>query len=383
MFTYNQLAPVVFGNGAVGVVGEKTKELGCKKVICVYDAGVKAAGAMDKVIPSLEAAGIEYVLFGDIQSDPACEIVDAAGALACAEKVDGVIGIGGGSSMDAAKAVALLLDNPAPIAQYLTLPPTEMKSSVPIVLIPTTSGTGSEVTHCGVYSDTVRNLKLSIFVHGHMAIVDPELTLTVPPYVTAYTGIDAFTHAVESITALKWNPQAQLLASAAISKICKYLPIAVKDGGNLEARYELSLASNWAGIAFTQTDVHFGHGLADGISCRFHTPHGTNCGWACPELMKFIAPNAADQVKMVGEAMGLSFCGCESAEEIGEKVAEAIRNLMRTIGIESPASRGYTREEMLECTEVGFASGLRFNCPTLVTEENTRELYGKIWDNYQ
>ncbi len=382
-FVYNQLVPVVFGDGAINELGAKVKEAGCKKVMCVYDGGVKAAGIAPKAEASLKAAGVEFVVFDKLTAEPTEVLVNECGAMAKSAGVDGFVGVGGGSSMDCAKAAALLMNHDAPIEQYFTAPPSFLECSVPVILVPTTAGTGSENTMVCVISDTKQNLKLSVFMRSTMAIIDPELTLTVPASITANTGLDAFTHASEAITALKWNPRSELMASAALTKISKYLPIAYQDGSNKQARYELCLASNWAGISFADTDVHLGHAMADGISSMFHTPHGMNCIWTSPELMKFCAPTVPEKVKIVGESIGVEFNGNETPTQIGEKTAAAIRALMKSVGIKSPKEMGFSKEQFMDCAEVGFNSGLRFNCPTEPTPENVRELYGKIYDNYQ
>lgn len=385
VFTYDQSVPVVFGDGAIDMLGEKVKALGCKKVMCVYDGGVKAAGIAPRAEASLKAAGVDYVVYDKIESDPADTLVNECGALAVAEGVDGFVGVGGGSSMDCAKAASLLLSHPAPIEQYFTAPPSFMETSVPIVLVPTTAGTGSEVTRVCVITRSSDHAKPSIFLQPALAIVDPSLTLTVPPHVTAYTGLDAFTHASESITAKGRNPRSELLAVAAIQKIAKYLPLAVQDGSNKEARYHLALAANWAGIAFTDTDCHLGHTMADGISSAFHTPHGMNCAWVNPEIMKVVAPAVPDKVQVVGEALGVSFTGGESAEEIGEKTAAAVRALMKACGLRSPSEMKLDRGTFIDCCKMAIQIdlGLRLNCPVEPTEELIRAAYEQAYDNYQ
>jgi alcohol dehydrogenase class IV len=279
IFQYNQLVPVIFGAGAISQLGEQVKALGCKKVMCVYDGGVKAAGIGSKAESSLKAAGVDFVVFDKISADPPSAIIDEASALARAEKVDGLVGVGGGSSMDSSKAIALMTDRPGSIRDYLQGPPLSLKSSLPIVLVPTTSGTGSECTQVCVITHEEQNAKLAVFVRSSLAIVDPELVKTLPPSGTASTGLDAFAHAAESVTCKNWNPRSELLALTAIAKIKKYLPVACKDGSDMEARTEMCLASNWAGIAFADTDVHVGHCVADSFSVGFHTPHGLNCAW--------------------------------------------------------------------------------------------------------
>lgn len=385
VYKYNQLVPVIFGNGAIAQLGEKVKELGCKKVICVYDGGVKAAGIAPKAEASLKAAGIDYVIYDKIQSDPADFLVDECAALARESGVDGFVAIGGGSSMDCSKAAAVMMNRPGSVVDYFTAPPSYLESCVPIVHIPTTAGTGSEVTQVAVITKSEDHSKPSVFTNSALAIVDPELTCTVPPSVTANTGLDAFTHAAEAITAIGRNPRSELLAKAAIEKITKYLPIAVKDGNNMEARYELSLAANWAGIAFADTDCHLGHCLADGISVTFHTPHGYNCIMVDPELMVACSAAVPEKVQVVGEAVGVKFDGTESAEEIGQKTAAGIRALMRECGIPSPKERGMDREAFIDCykmaMEIDF--GLRINCPVEPTHELCKAIYEKTYDNYQ
>ena len=384
-FQYNQLVPVVFGNGAIRELGQKVKDLGCKKVLCVYDSGVKVAGIAPKAEESLRNAGVEYVVFDKITADPTDILVNECGALAKAEGVDGVVAVGGGSSMDCGKAAALLLNHDAPIQRYFTAPPSFLECSVPVILVPTTAGTGSEVTQVCVITQTPENYKPSIFMRSTLAIVDPELTHTVPPSVTANTGLDAFTHASEAITAKGRNPRSELLAKAAIKKIAKYLPIAVRDGKNAEARYELCLAANWAGIAFADTDCHLGHNMADGISNAFHTPHGMNCVWVSPELMNACANVVPREVSVVGEALGVQFTGQETPEEIGAKTAEAIRSLMHSVGLKSPKELGFDRDTFINCYKVAMEIdlGLRLNCPFEATPEIVKDLYTKIYDNYQ
>ncbi len=384
VYEYNQLVPVLFGDGAFDLLGEKVKELGCKKVICVYDGGVKAAGIAPRAEASLKAAGIEFVVFDQIEPDPDDTIVDECGRIALEAGVDGFVAVGGGSSMDCAKGAALLMDHPGPINQYFTAPPSFIHCSVPVILVPTTAGSGSECTQVTVITDSRDHSKPSIFMNSALAIVDPTLTLTVPPLVTANTGLDAFTHAAESITAVQRHPRAELLAVAALQKIKKYLPIAYADGSNLEARTELCLAANWAGISFAESSVHLGHNLADGISATFHTPHAYNCIMVNPELMNKCAEVVPDKVRVVGEAIGVQFTGKETDEEIGKMTADAIRDLMRSVDVKHPREYGMDRERFIDCHKMAMEIdlGLRMSCPFEPTHENIAEIYAKTYDNY-
>jgi len=380
---YEQLVPVLFGDGAIEQLGEKVKEFGCKKVLCVFDEGVKAAGIFPKVETILKSAGVHCAVFDKIQADPSEELVNECAQFARDEKVDCFLAIGGGSSMDCTKAASLLMDRPLPLSQYITDPPVFYSHSNPVILVPTTSGTGSECTHVAVI--TYKGTKTGVFLRSNLAIVDPQLTYTVPPTVTANTGLDAFCHAAEAVTANDWNPHSELLGLHAIGLIAKYLPTAVKDGRNAEARHNLSLASNFAGIAFADTGCHLGHCLADGLSANFHTPHGYNCIVCDAEMLAACAVGTPEKVKLVGEAMGIRFTGKETPQELGTKVAEEVRKLMRACNVKSLKASGFTREQLVGCTDMCMKLnlGLQTLSPVPVTSKLVSDIYAKSFENYQ
>jgi alcohol dehydrogenase class IV len=383
IYNFEQIVPLLFGAGAIGRLGEKLTEFGCKKVLCVYDGGVKAAGISAKAEASLKAAGIAYVLFDKVASDPPATIIDEGADVARFEQVDGIVGVGGGSSLDTAKAIAVLLEYPSPVAQYLEIPPRRFRPKTPLVLIPTTAGTGSEMTQVSVISDTDRNLKLSIFVRGSLAIVDPELTLSVPPAVTAYTGLDALSHAIESITGGMRNPHSEAYALEAIPLVVKNLPIACKDGSDIAARTGLSLAANLSGIAFSNADNHVGHMLADALSFAFHTPHGVNCALATPATFTYISTILPDKLRLIGAAMGLEFKDGIGDEEAGEQAADAVRALMREVGVKSLKAQGFDRDAVLNLAELVVNGVLAFNCPVPVDIPMAQKLLAIVYDRYE
>ncbi len=303
MFRYMQNCPIYFGPGAIDHLGEYVSELGSKKAFCVYDPGVEAAGVPARAVASLEKAGIQCVCFNKIMSDPTIGVVDEAGEIALREQVDVIIGIGGGSSMDAAKAISILMTNPGPISKYVLAKPISVDTKVPVVSVPTTAGTGSEATRVAIITQTETNGKWSVFVNTSLAVVDPEITFGLPKNVTAFTGLDALSHAAECVTSNVTNPHNQLLGCAAIRKIFDHLYTAWSEPDNVEARTEMALAANWAGIAFAETMCHVGHALADGLSINFHTPHGYNCAQALPVALEYAAPAVPKEMKMVAEAM--------------------------------------------------------------------------------
>jgi 1,3-propanediol dehydrogenase len=380
---YSQPAPVIFGCGALSILGEQIKERGCKKVLCVYDPGIEKAGFLEKAIKSLKAAGVDYALFNGVKSDPSDAVVDAGGAVALREQVDCVAGIGGGSSMDAAKAIAILLTNPGPARTYIQAKPITVDTKAPVFLVPTTAGTGSEVTKVAVISRPDMNAKWSVFVNTTLAIVDPELTVSLPKIETVNTGLDAFSHAAEAMTGINWNPHSDLVGEAAIKKITANLLIAYNEPDHLEARSELALAANWAGLAFNDPITHVGHAVADAFSCSFHTPHGLNCALALPETMALVGPAMPDRMAVIASAMGIGVKGHESGEELGRMVADGIRGLMRLMNMKSLKEMGYSREAVCALAPDVMSNHLASYCPVEITEAVARALLEKVYDTYQ
>ncbi len=381
-FEYRQNDPVVFGAGVISQLGERVKALGCKKALCVYDAGGEASGGVDKAIKSLEAAGIACVRFNKVKADAPMEIIDEGGELGLKEKVDCIVGIGGGSSLDSAKAISILMTYPGPVKQYILAKPISIKTEVPVICVATTSGTGSEVTHVAIVNRTDINAKWSVFVTPTLAIVDPELTLTLPKRETANTGLDALSHAAECVTGTAASPHSDVMALAAIRKIVDNLYTCWSEPGNLEARSEMALASNWAGIAFDEAMCHVGHSLADGLSCAFHTPHGYNCAIALPEALAIAAPALPEKARLVAKAMRLPLKGGESGEELGSILADGVRKLMRSVEIKSLKEMGFDRARVLACANEVAGSHLSNYCPVKITPQVAEMLLGRLYDNY-
>lgn len=336
-FNINHLTPVIFGEGASSETGRKLKERGIHKIFCIYDEGIKAAGVVDTILETIRAEDIRIVEFGGVLPDPPDTIVDQAGEIGRKEGVDAVLGIGGGSSLDTAKAVNVLLGNPGAISGYFGrgVPQNPCK---PLFAIPTTSGTGSEVTSVAVISDTKGGKKLGVGGPNcipSLAIVDPSLTLGLPPRITAATGMDAFSHAAEAYTSLLHNPMSDILALEAISLVARYLPVAVRDGFNTEARSKMSFASTIAGMAFNDATPHLGHAIAHTMGAKFHVPHGNGCGLAMPIVIEYVSDIMPDRVRAVGRAIGLELSDNLSDEQTGAAVADAIRRLIKEMDLPS------------------------------------------------
>ncbi|MEW6424165.1 MAG: iron-containing alcohol dehydrogenase [Bacillota bacterium] len=376
MYSITRTSPILFGAGVSGQTGEKVRELGCRKVILVTDKGIKDAGIAGGVLKSLKEAGIETFLYDGILPDPTDGIIEEAAAVARNEGVDGVVAVGGGSVMDAAKGVNVLLTNPPPISRYYGVNVPQNPGKV-LVLLPTTAGTGSEVTCISVVTDTQNNRKIGVIGANCMAtlvIVDPELTLKMPPSLTAATGMDAFSHAAEALTSALANPVADILAEKAVALVSQYLPRAVKDGSDLEARTQLSLAAMISGIAFNDALPHLGHAIAHTLGARFHIPHGVACAAVLPEVIEYAVDVAPEKVRIIGKAMGLKLDDGAPDREVAGKVAGAVKDLRAGVGM--PALKDLKIEEQ---ALYGLAPDvLKDDCAAFVPRETTAEMVREV-----
>ncbi len=384
--------PVLFGTGASALVGEKLKELGCTKVLVVYDMGIKNCGVADKVVKQINDAGVQTVCYEGVQADPPDWSVDEAGQLGLKEHVDGVVGIGGGSSLDTAKGAKLLQTNPPPINQYFGREGVVTRASVPLVVIPTTAGTGSECTPGGVITDTKAGIKTNIAGIGcqvTLGIADPVLTMGLPASVTAATGMDALCHAVESFTSARTNSFSALTGREAIRLVAENLAAAVEDGSNLKAREGMMLASTLGGISMSGALCHLAHDIGKALGGKFHIAHGNACASCLPQVLQVVAPAVPDRVKYYAECFGCEFADDATPEEIGAAACKVTQELMKKINLPNLKSLGLEKEEILAVVPEGVmrqVSGLiklfggTGTSPVPVTEALVAEIVSRAYD---
>ncbi|AKL97291.1 alcohol dehydrogenase, class IV [Clostridium aceticum] len=383
---YTQLAPILFGNGTSQQAGKKAKDLNMTKVLLVTDKGVLDTGHAEKVVNVLKAEGIDVVMWDGVETDCPDYTVAAAAAIGREKAVDSIIGVGGGSVLDTAKAIAAVIPNGDGVLQEIVLYLTGQKryavQPLPLMLIPTTAGTGSESTFVSVVSSETMQCKIGLPCPPNYGIVDPELTVGSPAFITAFAGMDAFSHASEALTEVKNTPHSDLLAYEAIRLISKWLPIAVKDINNLEARENLALASNFAGIAFNESGVHMGHSTAHALGHMYHIPHGICCALVTPPIIEFSAKAYPEKMKKIGEIMGLSFSP-ETPENIGKIVGNAVRVLCKEIGIPSLKEQGLTKEQVLAAKPMIYQEPLCMTFDGTITEQDVITLLETLYDDYQ
>jgi alcohol dehydrogenase class IV len=330
----------VFGRGALTSLGDEIRLLGGTKALVVTDPGIRAAGLLDRVVAQLETDGIAQRVFADVTPDPAIEIAEASVEAAKVFAPDVIVGFGGGSCLDIAKLTSVLLINGGPVERYFGIEQVP-KPGIPLILIPTTAGTGSEVTSISVLADTRKRVKkgiVSAYLSAKTALLDPLLTLGLPPHVTVYTGLDALVHAIESYTGRQSTYLTEPLALEAVGLIARHLRKAYADGSNIDARSGMLQASLLAGMAFSNTQTAGAHACALSLGARFNLPHGVATALMLPAVMRFNSIAAPEKFARIARAFDMPLKGLTPMQRAGRAV-EAVEALMCDVGFQRGIER--------------------------------------------
>lgn len=326
---------LLIGPGSSRRLGQAIAAFGHEKVLVVTDKVIVRLGLLQGLTDALTEGGAEHVVFDEITPDAPIPLIERGIAAFREHQCDALVAVGGGSSIDAAKAIAVAIANPSRSLRALAGYYKGLRTPMPVYAVPTTAGTGSEVTVAAVIADPERNSKLVIVdtrIVPRMAALDPELAIGLPPAITAATGIDALTHAVEAFIGNWATAQTDALALAAVGMIFSNLRTACRDGGNLQARENMALASTWAGMAFTRANVGYVHAIAHQFGGLYHTPHGLANAIMLPHVLRFSAPAVTTQLAQLAVRAGLGEA-TEHEEELAEKFIEGVCALNRDIGI--------------------------------------------------
>lgn len=381
-FTCMQNVKIMAGQGVHKNMGEALKEAGYKKAFVVYDNGVKAAGIIGKVLESLDASGISYTEFDKVLPDPPANVVDEGGKLCREQECDCVIGIGGGSAIDTAKGINILRVNGGSILEYAN-PEKEMKKSSGLMSVPTTSGTGSELSNGLIISDTEKNIKVAILVVNGMsefAVIDPEFSAGMPKGLTIMTGLDVFSHAAEGYTTILANPMTDMITKSIMETVVKYLPKAVENGADMEAREKMHIAASLGGWMLANSSAHVGHSLAHVIGGMYHIPHGACCAYSLPVVLEAVSGTLTDKVKDIGTILGANYDGTETAEEIGIKAAEAYKKFAyETVGVKKITDYVSEEADVKLLVERVVNEPLASLSPVKITEELAGNMIKKIF----
>lgn len=391
---YSRRVPTIFGEGVLLQMGEMAAEAGKKKAFLVCDKGVEAAGGVQRVVDALERAGLDFMVYTDVFLDPTDESVDCAGDAAKIYGADVVIGVGGGSSMDTAKGTSVLLANPGKkIRQCMTENggAGTYKTDVPVYLIPTAAGTGSEGSPMCVIHELQTDSKKIVERYADLAVLDPTMTYTCPTFVTVSSGLDAMAHAIEAMTSRRYNPWSTALCKDALQIITQFLPIAVREPENYEARSLMLYAANAAGDGLSNMSVHIGHCFGHEAGLQFHLTHGYASGIALPEVIDFVADKSPQTVRLVARCIGIEIPECMGDIAAGQLVSNWIRVFMREIGTiplrdmkNRITGEPITREMCVSLAHGAIDHNWFHVCaPGDISYAQMEEFCGKVYDNYQ
>jgi alcohol dehydrogenase class IV len=336
-FNYFQPTEIRFGCGRVSEVGEVVAKFGKRCLLVTVPAFAALEPVFDKVKASLADASVEVAHFDGVVPNPTTESITGGARAAKAHKADVVLGVGGGSSMDSAKAIAVEASHKGTCWDYLWFSKTQpTEKTLPVITVTTTSGTGSQVTQVAVVTNTEKRDKSAIYnpiVYPRVSVVDPELMVTVPEHVTASTGFDVFCHAFETYIHPNASPYTDILAEEAMRLVAKYLPVVVKDGANIEARTAMAWADTLAGLCIANAGVTLPHGMGMAIGGMYpHVMHGEALAVTYPDFMRYTYRSAIKQFATVGRIFN-SALESESDETAAEKSCEEMDKLLKGIGM--------------------------------------------------
>jgi len=373
MKIFSSVPRIISGSGSIDALGDEVNKMGGGKALIVCDRELKNLGLITPLMDSLDKAGVTHALFSGVQTDPDLELLDRSREITDAFAADMIIGLGGGSALDAAKLISVTLTNDAPADAYYGIDNIK-KPGLPMILIPTTAGTGSEVTNISVMGDPKTGLKkamISDHLYARVALLDPDLTLGLPPRLTATTGMDALVHAIESFVGLRASVFSDTLNLKAITIIARNLRQAYANGGNTQAREAMLNASCLAGMAFCNTQNGLDHAMALAIGSRYHLPHGLATAFILPWVMEFNCIANPHKFAAIARAFG------ENIEHLPDHKAallsvEAVKHLLNDLNISYKlGDYGADEKHFEEIAKAALSAGqLISNNPRQVTEQD-------------
>jgi alcohol dehydrogenase len=378
-FSFHLPTRIEFGYGKASRLGDMLLQLGGKRVFLVSDKGVESAGLLAGLTESLLASGIQFDMYTDVEPDPSLETIDRGAEVFKRETYDCIVAVGGGSPIDTAKGIRVVAFNGRSIGDYAGVNRIPVAPAVPLIAIPTTSGTGSEVTIFGVYSDWHNNVKVTVtspYMAPTIALVDPELTMSLPQKMTAASGIDAFAHGIETFFSVRSRPASDALAMEAIATMNANLRLAVRDGSDAAARIGMSHGSLLAGMAFNNGFLGLAHAIGSALSGHCHVPHGIAIGLLLPHVVEFNTPARPDKAAKIAKLLGVQG---DQLEELALQAAPAVLQLVKDIGLPTRLRDvGVSEEKLAAIAKDSFKSGMmKFN-PRTPTESEVLELLKRM-----
>lgn len=365
-FSFELPTRIEYGVGVISKLGDELRLLKAQKVAIITDPGIIKAGLLDKITSILKEEKLLYNVFDGVDPNPKDRNVESGAQVVRSFGADAMVAIGGGSVIDCAKAIGVLVSHDGMRIKDFEGKTAVKKQILPFIAIPTTAGTGSEVTFSAVITDTENNYKMTVrspFMAAKVALLDPKLTVTVPPHITASTGMDALTHAIEAYTVKVSEPVSDALALYAIELISNNLVNAVKNGEDIEARACMLVGSLLAGIAFSHSDVGSVHCMAEALGGVYDAPHGICNAVLLPYVMEYNVEFCLEKYSRIAQAMGEVFY---TIEEGAMKAVERVKELAVDVGLPSFKSLGVKEEDLEKLADMAAKN--------ISTESNPREM---------
>jgi choline dehydrogenase len=381
--TYQSPTRLVQRLGAIKELGTEAGLLGMRRPLLVTDAGVKAAGLLDTALEALRGSDVEPVVFDRVKANPGVELVDAGAAEYRAQGCDGLVAIGGGSSMDTAKGIGVVAVHDGSIVDY-EWGHSPIRSRIPpMIAVPTTAGTGSEVTLWAVITDPKRKIKFNVGgtpdIASWVALIDPELTIKLPPGVTAGTGMDALAHAVECFTMVYHQPFTDAVALLAMEYVARYLRVAFSQAHNLEARYHMSAAAMLAGLAYGTDSAGAAHAMSQTAGGVHDAPHGALTARLLGPVMEYNHSGEPERFARMAVAFGLDTRGV-STFRAAEMAVEYVHQLTKDVDIPGMQELGFAEDEIPMLADKAFADPQTIGNPRDVDAAAYRRIYRQAFD---
>jgi len=375
---------MMIGGGASGQIADVMGKIGVQRPLIVTDGFMRDSGMLARITDVLDDAGIVWQAFADTVPDPTTEVIDAGAALLNDGDFNCMIALGGGSPMDTAKAMGVLATHGGTMRDYKV--PTQVdRTDYPMIAIPTTAGTGSEVTRFTVITDTETDEKMLCAGLGYVptcALVDYTLTLTMPLRLTADTGIDTLTHAIEAYVSKKRNPYSDAMALSCVQLVSNNIRTACREPDNHPAREAMMLAAMQGGMAFSNASVCLVHGMSRPIGAHFHVPHGLSNAMLLPAITAFSAPDALDRYGDCARAMGIADAEVGNQAAVAALITE-LRDLNKELEVPTPKGYGIDEEKYFNLLPTmarqALDSGSPGNNPRVPTPDQIVDLYKEAW----
>ncbi len=372
------------GIGAIQTLADEARALGMRRPFLVTDPGIVKAGILERATNPLKEADMDFVVFDRVAPNPPIALVDEAAAMYKSEKCDGVIGFGGGSSMDTAKSVGVVAENGGSILNYEWADPQPIQKRIPpTICIPTTAGTGSEVTLWAVITDPQRKIKFNVGgtakIGAWVALIDPELTVNLPAHVTAGTGMDALAHAIECYTCAYAQPFPDSTALLAMEYVAQYLRVAYAQGHNIEARYKMSMAAMLGALSYGTESAGAAHAMSQSAGGVHDVPHGALTARVLGPVMEYNYMGEPQKFARIAQALGKDTRGL-NVYDAAELAVKAVYELTDDLNIPTLQDLGFAESEIPLLAKIAFEDPQTIGNPRDLTQKAYEGIYRRTFE---